>query len=338
MGFHIKSFLFALAGVFLVWGDALAICTATKQDCADGYYNMRGCQVDSPLHPVGYECKPCPAPFDRSGNNGDTIAECYATKTCSVDEQCMIHYNGDTSCSDGVGAPGNNHLEIIDQNVECVGNDRNCKDFNVTSIDWGGEWNSSQNSVEYMVCDKNDQSGTARWQNNKWNISGCRCSHSGFIWHKKCDGKYVLVPRYPDSGLSGIGDEIEYFETPEQYYCNGCKIGTVPRYVCINDSTYQCYNMDNVQSGNVVCECKDVNAPYYATGCTITYPFDANVTSGCHDVSDNNISSGCQKSCPAGMETIENGATSIDACVPDVNQIYHDGTGTFTLGTERCRP
>ncbi len=310
-----------MIGVFLVWGDALATCTATKQNCTDGYYNKWGCQVVSLLQPTGYECEPCPAPFDRSANGGDTIAECYATKTCSVDEQCMISYSGDTSCIDGVGASGNNHLEIIEQNVECVDNTRSCKDFSVTPIDWGGDWNNSTNSNEYMMCAQSEQSGNATWQDGKWNISGCRCMHAGIIWYKNCNGKYVLKPQ--QTTVSSVGDLITYTSTPLSYYCTNCSVGRIPD-IQPDGLSSLCHNMD-VNTAYVACACNSVQRPYYAQGCGITYPLNSF-----------EMPQACRESCPDKMETTIDGATSVNDCIPKTDETYEDSTGFFVLGSDVC--
>ena len=340
----LKSTRFLLVGIMLFFSVRSAVAECCWCECD----SVEGCH--------------CPMGMDWGG--GDHCSNPCVNVDCSYcDADVCVGY-GD--CPSGVGGTGKKCKEVVDgcsasnchkyevcntsngaityevsglchlESGTCYSNERNCKDFNVRSIDWGGEWNNSHNSAEYMVCNKNEQSGTALWQDNKWNISDCRCAHTGAIWRKQCHGKYILGPRY--NTVSNVDALIEYGANPKNYYCDACSAGMLPAHVCIEDSSYLCYNMDSTTTQNVVCECQVVSAPYYAPGANISYPFDANVTSGCHDVNIANIPSAYWGQCPNHMVTLVDGASSSDDCVPDGHS-YRDQTGSFILGTTAvCNP
>ena len=76
---------------------------------------------------------------------------------------------------------------------------------------------------------------------------------------------------------------------------------------------------DSSQYGVRVCQ-NMVHAPYYTSGCTISYPLN------------NPESNMCRMECPTGLETVINGAESSADCLP-TDMSYEDSTGTFRLGS-----
>ncbi len=249
--------------------------------------------------------------------NCNQVSGCKKYELCNPNNGTTGEYVVSDSC----------HLE----NGTCYSNHRNCNLFEAI-VYRGGEWNNSQNENEIMKCLKTEQSGTAEWkpQQNKWDVSGCRCKHNGLIWYKNCTGVYVMKPRQGYSLISKVSDEIDYeCEPPLMYYCKGCGAGAWIGETIgwpVYSGTRCSYSLDANGSDDLtgtytVCSCSTVDAGYYSTGCNFSYPL--------HSITN---PSGCEQSCPAGYSTPEAGATSENDCEFDTSALFHDATGDFILG------
>ena len=280
--------------------------------CDDGYTsNGLGVVYDEECHmtsnsgcyepPCAGHDFPCPSYF--SENMRCKKLDYVCPSGCGVYSVCNIQ-NGEIVYSDFMD--GSCHIE----GNACYSNSRDCKDFPIQGAYF----------TNYLP------SGQAEWRLDKWDVSGCRydVQDIGFAF-ANCP-KYTMYSKVSseNSHVASVSSKITY--TTERQYCSKCPPGYLP-FVEPSPNNGIDLRPENAPPGDWgTYKCQNmVRVPNYADGCDIDWT-----------VSMGTVANSCQKPCPAGMETIENGATSIEDCVPDVNQIYHDSTGTFTLGTERC--
>lgn len=257
---------------------------------------------------------------------------CYWEPCVGYDATCPLYLNADYRCKqlNNYDCPSGCHVYSVCNSTNgeivyptfvdgcayhiegnaCYSNSRDCKDFPIQGAYF----------TNYLP------SGQASWELDKWDVSGCRydVQDIGFVF-ANCP-KYTMYSKVSseNSHVASVSSRITY--TTERQYCSKCPPGYLP-FVEPSPNDGIVLRPENAPSGNWgTYKCQNmVEVPNYADGCDIDWT-----------VSMGAVTNSCQKPCPEGMETIENGATSIEDCVPDVNRTYSDGTGTFTLGTERC--
>ncbi len=302
--------------------------------CDDGYTsNGLGVVYDSacnmPSNSGCYE-QPCaghdfPCPSYFSENMRCKKLDYACPSGCGVYSVCNIQ-NGEIVYSDFMD--GSCHIEGNGAAAECQPNTVSCSVFPIDHFDIG--WN----------CEQSAQSGTAEWKSEPnilaWDTKNCSClvrnrnmtvaQYGQLVADVHCqnaNADFYVEDEYRYSTRS-VNGSVSY--SIGRKYCSKCHPGYLP-FVEPSPNDGIVLRPENAPSGNWgTYKCQNmVEVPNYADGCDIDWT-----------VSMGAVTNSCQKSCPAGMETIENGATSIEDCVPDVNQTYNDSTGTFTLGTERC--
>ena len=217
------------------------------------------------------------------------------------------------------------HIEGNGTAAECQPNTVSCNTFPIMT------------TYVYYAVTQNDQTGNATWNgdNSAWDTINCKLNSMNKSVSTFTVGGQTVPVHCDDLNVVGVvSTAYQFFPRTvfepvyynlTRFYCEKCQAGYLPNIQSSPNAGANLFpeGYDGAY-GVMMCD-EQVHAPNYAPGCTIPYPLNS---SSVPDV--------CRVPCPAGMETIENGATSIDACVPDVNQTYSDGTGTFTLGTERC--
>ena len=330
MGFHIKSFLFALAGVFFACAAHAQCCECEEYDGCPGQENL-GTLENPQCYPCGnVDCSfcdwcadftdDCPAWVPAGRLCKQIQTNCGGVAGCTKYELC--NPNNGLAGVYFVGPENTCHIEGNGAAAECQPNTVSCNQFGI------------ETNFALLGVQQSEQTGPASWNGNAWDTGACKLNATNKSVMSVvgldiyCDDFNIVAEvteenRYRTQSL--LGQPVYY--TLIRNYCKKCHAGYLP--VVKQSPDMGVYLApENVSSQYGVAFCSNVvHAPNYAPGCMIPYPLNS---SSVPDV--------CRVPCPGGMETIENGATSIEDCVPDVNQIYHDDTGTFTLGTERCRP
>ena len=337
MGFHIKSFLFALAGLFFTCAAHAQCCECEEYDgCYGGEENI-GTPEAPQCYPCGnYDCgfcdwcadftDGCPAGVPAGRLCKRIQTNCGGINGCVKYELC--NPNNGLAGVYFAGPENTCHIEGNGTAAECQPNTVSCSVFPIDHFDIG--WN----------CEQSAQSGIAEWKPAPnilaWDTKNCSClvrnrnmtvaQYGQLVADVHCqnaNADFYVEDEYRYSTRS-VNGSVNY--SIGRKYCSKCHPGYLP-FVEPSPNDGIVLRPENAPSGNWgTYKCQNmVEVPNYADGCDIDWT-----------VSMGAVTNSCQKSCPTGMETIENGATSIDDCVPDVNQTYSDGTGTFTLGTERC--
>ena len=313
---------------------ALAECSPSLQDCPENYYNSKTCRMGL-VGNWGYECKPCSSVYlghvhlPWSTGGPVTIDACYIKLSCSNlnpgrDWMCSLYHNGRNFCtvSNTDDTPVEAHLEYINYGSfsapGCVLNTKNCSEFDINET-----YTFSFASGNFA---KSDQQGTANWDTSTytWNVNNCILQHSGLNitqYNRDCSGTVWRVGA-SISGNAATEYTINYSNGVNWYYCTQCNAGKEPQIFSISDAyDYGCIRYES-DSAYIACACSDVEVGFFSTGCQIAYPLNTLA-----------IPNSCHQSCQNGLTTLQVGATSSDACVPDPGQRYCDATGCFSLGT-----
>ena len=318
-------YFFALGTLYI--GSAVAvgcICGPGGYYCQENEY----CVAD-PVH-GDYDCVPCGSGYVPNGSC--TACEVAPVTYCSgYDGVCPAGVGSGMKCKAVAGCespcqkydvcnPSNGNITTAIsgqchlEGNSCYPNSRACSDFDVNVTGGGtGDW----------TCKKENQTGNAQWNNNSWNINGCRCDNDMIVADGCSEGriKHNLV----ENTIAHATDRIEYLQV--QRYCNKCSAGYVP-----NKSSHKTsytggenWHTSDQNSSWGSYGCKKVSKPKYSTGCNVRF-----------DMTYQNAVAFCEKSCDSRMETQSDGATSVAACKPD-DTIYEDSVGKFTLGDFRCQ-
>lgn len=336
MGFRIKYIFIALMGVFMVGVVYADTCQCGWETCATTEYCVVN-QVwdpDAQMYEDVYSCESCPI-----GQAHDNT--CFAcTAACAgYDAPCPAGTNTGLKCKKvgncptpcqkyEICNPVNSNIETYilgachEEGNNCYENEVDCSVFDINVL-WG-EW----------TCAKANQSGQATWNYTAeaWDTSACTCSvtnknidmglgSSDVTKCKKANAKYVVATENQFS-TKKLTDSVYY--TLERQYCLQCYPGYLP-FIEPSPNDGVIIAPSGVNSAYGVRVCKNmVTAPNYTPGCDIPYPL-------------NNIGSNmCREDCPENMTIIENGATSVNSCVP-TGATYNDSTGSFVLGTTACQ-
>lgn len=276
--------------------------------CPSGQIPNNSCNgcVDAipiPTHCTGYD--DCPSGV------GDANSKCKAIDGCPLSCQKYEICNT-TNGAITTGISGNCHIE----GNACYSNTRNCKDF----------------PIDYFMahgndCEQNAQTGTAKWENNTWDTKNCACTVTARpVSFYNCQQTYIGfsvsdADRYEtQTANNSVIYHVDYL------YCTKCAPGWLPDSVNSPDDNGVIMRPVPPDGSWGVYQCKTkVSKPYFSTGCTIDFSTSAlNV-------------SNCQETCNTGLTITTDGATSANACIPD-STTYRDGTGTFTLGPDKCTP
>ena len=324
MRFHIRYICVALLG-------AVMACPAYAQCCDCEEYD--GCpfgdeNIGSSEYP---ECHGCGYAYDCSFCNwcADFTDTCPpgvpSGRVCKVVTPNCGQISGCTKyelCNPNNGLAGVFFVPVDVCHLEndtCYANTRSCASFDISVV--YGAWN----------CRKTDQQGDAGWDadENAWNTSGCSCSFADrdiemdmantVTKCRKANASYYVAD---DQKFSTKGVTYPVYYTPKRQYCAKCYAGYLPTVVNSPQGEVYFAPSNNSQYGVRVCGTM-VPAPNYAPGCDIPSVLSSNA-----------MPTGCMETCPTGMETIENGASSVNDCVPNGATTYTDETGTFRLGTD----
>ncbi|MBO4700955.1 MAG: hypothetical protein J5620_04395 [Alphaproteobacteria bacterium] len=330
MGFRIKYICVALIGVFTARTVLADTCQCGWETCSTTEY----CVVNQVWDPDAqmledvYSCERCPV----GQAHDDTCFAC--TAACAgYDAPCPAGTPTGLKCKK-VGScpapcqkyeicnPVNSNIETHmlgachEEDNNCYANETDCSSFEI-SVDYGA-WS----------CDTASQTGRATWDGNAWDTSLCRCSVTNkdidmdiantLVKCKKANAEYFISSAHSHS-TTRLTDSIHY--TVERQYCTKCYPGYLP-YVETSPLDGLIIAPAGVNSAYGVRVCKNmVSKPYYTPGCDINYPLN------------NPGSNMCREDCPDNMETVENGATSENDCLPR-GVLYEDATGFFKLGTD----
>lgn len=336
--------MMVVAGFMCVSGGAFA-------SCDNGYYTMCSRDPENYDNCTYCECVPCDDGYTSNGLGVVYENECHMTSDSGCywepcggyDSVCPAYLNSNYRCKElDISCPSTDchvysvcnstngeivYPSFIDGCAYHIENGSECQPNTVSCNQFGIETNFALLGVQ-----QSEQTGTASWNGDAWDTGACKLNATNKSVMSVgglgiyCDNFNIVAEvteenRYRTQSL--LGQPVYY--TLTRNYCKKCHAGYLPIVKQSPDmGLYLAPENVNSQYGVAFCS-NMVSAPDYAPGCTITYPLDSN-----------SMPTGCQMSCPDYMETRENGEISIDACVPDGNHIYSDGTGDFTLGTEPC--
>ena len=349
MEFHIKYIFVALSGVFLMctaWADCdpgyYLACgedpydnSCTECDCvpcdpgytSDGTGVLYYCPNTYPTSPYGDDrCRDagycadygdCPAGAP-AGRKCKQVEDCDGITGCTRYELCNIA----TGAVAGYFVPESNvcHME----SGVCKPNTASCSQFPI------------QTMLTYFNVVSTDQSGNATWHNDgdnsAWDTINCKLNAldknlssitvMGHTQTVKCDDFNVIgeVESMYQFLTKKLSDPVQY--TLRRTYCEKCHEGYLPNIQSSPNAGADLFPEGYTGSyGVMMCDTL-VSAPNYAPGCTIPYPLNSTT-----------MPNTCRVACPQNMETLENGATSIDDCVP-MGVTYEDSTGSFRLGSD----
>lgn len=353
LGNRFSYALLTLAAV-LTWAN---INVAVAADCDPGWYTA--CAMES--GPYGdyceCECEMCsPAGYTSNGEGvynydcpnmspgGNT--GCYAP-FCADYGDCPAGVGGDGkkcnvmsgACPSGSGCTeyevcnvangaityevtGSCHLEEVSM---CQPNSLACNQFPVLT----------QLALFHVV--QTDQSNDiATWNDGRsaWDTKDCKLNATsknistinayGQSLDVYCDNMnmFGVVSGETDRFRTKTVFEPVYY-TLTRHYCAKCHAGYLPKIQQSPDGSVYLVpaGYDSSSYGVLLCDTL-VTKPYYAPGCTILYPLNSGT-----------VPNECRVSCPDNMETVENGATSENDCLPR-GVLYEDATGFFKLGTD----
>lgn len=322
----LKYFCILIAGLYVI----PSFGGATLQDCEVNFYNAPGLISYQNGVPVvsSYTCKPCSnvhignVYFSSSVGGKITKDECYTRTACSDlgydGWMCTLFYSGKSFCTQA-NTPRPAHLEYQGNTLVCVSNDdRACSGFNL-----------SDNYI-FDVANgsfvQSDQTGNASWnpETYTWNVSSCRLEKNNqniTANNANCKGNiWRCCPSISGNAAEGFSIGYGY----AHYYCTYCREGLKPYILnkAENPMLPMTHISDETGGTHIAGACSAVEAGYYSTGCSITYPLNsANIPENCH------------LQCPENMTTLDPGADSINSCVP-YGGTYCDQTGCFTFGTD----
>ena len=287
--------------------------------------------------------------------------QCYYTTNCAGVNQrsastdtphtCRVYYGGKVVCKNsgtqptcsGAWSPNTNdgicnlnqaslegfddndgnldytyHIEVTGDNAKCYSNTRNCNLFTTGS--------TAVPSV----------SGTAIWDDNKWNVDGCRKANQQ-ITGAHCTGVLVAT----NSNITDATADI--WTNTNKHFCTKCDAGYIVAgagYIYQNASIDFCGSVTGTSgiptSGFpfYICNCAE-QAPsgYYTDGQSICDWSSENDDNQCKKNANyfGNYAQCCQK-CGPGQTTNEGGgATSEDDCHYTTQTRFCDAHGCFYL-------
>lgn len=293
--------------------------------CEHGYYLK--------WNGTRWVCDQCPSKWPEN-DGGHHLSSCYIENDSVCGNTCILQRDGTSYC---FGDASGKHMEYDENdNLICYDNEVPCRNFGATG------------------CSQSDQDGNAHWEwiNNyqyggssgpgqwtigwymAWDVNECKCEQSVNISNYNCTGKRTAnLDNNVVTDMLGRGsyeqavysrrDSIKYHTGINYYYCTNCDAGKYPK-IFDKENVPRPYTTcrKNDDSAYIACACSDVEVGFFSTGCQIAYPLNTLA-----------IPNSCHQSCQNGLTTLQVGATSSDACVPDPLQRYCDATGCFSLGT-----
>lgn len=306
-----KHFVVFMTGILISYVCYAAdVCTPggvvsclSSVSCQPGYYKAP-CPHDSAL----VTCFCCPSGFQDASSGVSGLDNCVARKTCDGYNPCSLTYGGVSICNIN---DYNWHLELVNGDLTCVENNKDCSEFPIYEdvpypFDVSGNWQQTE------------QRSIAEWDpdtNDKWDFSLCYFRKEDVdIPTKNCRG--IIQARAIEKqciGNARTGFKIKHNGMVNASYCSECGPGKKPDIVEGHigmDSQYH------------VPQCIDVEVPYYSTGCNFG-AFGLNIST---DIDDYDTMADCHQQCSAGWTVTEPGASS---CVIDSATLYNDDTGTF---------
>ena len=308
-----------------------------------------------------YTPQSCPGGFPNSAAGSWNQNQCYYTTNCagvnqhsastSTPHTCRVYYSGKVVCKNsntqptcsGAWSPNTNdgicnlnqaslegfddndgnldytyHIEVTGDNAKCYSNTRNCNLFTTGS--------TAVPSV----------SGTAIWDDNKWNVDGCRKANQQ-ITGAHCTGVLVAT----NSNITDATADI--WTNTNKHFCTKCDAGYIVAgagYIYQNASIDFCGSVTGTSgiptSGFpfYICNCAE-QAPsgYYTDGQSICDWSSENDDNQCKKNANyfGNYAQCCQKCGPGQTTDLVSGATSADDCHYTTQTRFCDAHGCFYL-------
>lgn len=352
MGFRIKFFVLCAVLFGTVCPGYADMCQCgypgnmcdTSQHCVEQQY----WDPDAQMWDYDYFCEECPAGLVHNPNDCFTCIQ----SRCEGYGDCPAGVGGNGKkcnevsggCPNGTGCreyevcdmangaityevTGSCHIEEV---AMCQPNNVSCNQFPIES------------QFAYFSIVPNDQNGTAEWSFEKvaWNTINCKLNATNKNLSTITVMGHTLEIQCKNFNVMGeVRGETNQYRTKTVYdpvyysltrnYCAKCREGYLPKPQPSPDASvyYVPAGYDSSPYGVMFCDAL-VPAPYYAPGCTIPYPLNSS-----------SMPEVCRVPCPDNMETVVNGATSINDCVP-TGVTYNDSTGSFRLGSDSslCTP
>ena len=294
------------------------MCASGAASDGTGMYNY-----DCPDMPIGGDTgcsfcagyNDCPAGVGGNGKKCKELTDaCPSGSGCHEYELCNV-VNGAITYE----VTGSCHIEEVSM---CQPNTVACSTFPIMT------------TYAYYAATQNDQTGDARWDgdNSAWDTINCKLNSMNKSVSTFTVGGQTVPVHCDDLNVVGVVSTAYQFFPRTVYepvyynltriYCEKCHAGYLPN---IQASPNAGMNLSPEGAdgayGVMMCD-EQVRAPYYAPGCTIPYPLNSSSMPGV-----------CRMPCPDNMETVVNGATSINDCVP-TGATYNDSTGSFRLGSD----
>lgn len=362
MGLNISSFMRIL--VVAGFGALFACSGAFAANCNPGQYYECG---EDPYDNSCSECECVSCPAGQTSDGSGELYYCpniyptspYGDTGCS-DILCSADY---VDCPAGVGAPGQRCKELTDACPSGSG----CHEYELCNVANGAityEVTGSCHIEEVAMCQPNsmacnqfpiesqfayfsivpnDQNGTAEWSLEKvaWNTINCKLNATNKNLSTITVMGHTLEIQCKNFNVMGeVRGETNQYRTKTVYdpvyysltrnYCAKCREGYLPKPQPSPDASvyYVPAGYDSSPYGVMFCDVL-VSKPNYADGCEINFSL-SNGTAA---------QNACKMPCPDNMETVVNGATSINDCVP-TGATYNDSTGSFRLGSDSslCTP
>ena len=297
------------------------MCASGAASDGTGMYNY-----DCPDMPIGGDTgcsfcagyNDCPAGVGGNGKKCNEVSGgCPNGTGCREYEVCdmangAITYEVTGSC----------HIEEV---AMCQPNSMACNQFPIES------------QFAYFSIVPNDQNGTAEWSFEKvaWNTINCKLNATNKNLSTITVMGHTLEIQCKNFNVMGeVRGETNQYRTKTVYdpvyysltrnYCAKCREGYLPKPQPSPDASvyYVPAGYDSSPYGVMFCDVL-VSKPNYADGCEINFSL-SNGTAA---------QNACKMPCPDNMETVVNGATSINDCVP-TGVTYNDSTGSFRLGSD----
>lgn len=344
MGFRIKFFVLCAVLFGTVCPGYADMCQCgypgnmcdTGQHCVEQQY----WDPDAQIWDYDYFCEECPAGLVHNPNDCFTCIQ----SRCERYGDCPAGVGGNGKkcnevsggCPNGTGCrkyevcdmangaityevTGSCHIEEVSM---CQPNSVACNTFPIMT------------TYAYYAATQNDQTGDARWDgdNSAWDTINCKLNSMNKNVSTFTVGGQTVPVHCDDLNVVGVvSSAYQFFPRtvfePVYYdltriYCEKCHAGYLPNIQASPNAGPNLFpeGYDGAY-GVMMCD-EQVRVPYYAPGCTIPYPLNSSSMPGV-----------CRVPCPDNMETVVNGATSINDCVP-TGVTYNDSTGSFRLGSD----
>lgn len=287
-------------------GNNETLCNSTAGCLYYPETNSNKCkQCSEDYYCLATETQPreCPSPFTKSDLGATSPEECYQTINCQdhtdTPQECRYYNTENTPyrCGHDFQTPA--HIE----SETCYYDIRLCNKFGTP-----------------VGCDGGDIINAAYWNNNQWNIEGCKCAQGNTLYQSCIASieKKSTTTTQPSAQSSITYNNVSY------YFCTGCPAGSYVNPDTDFQTNSKCFASDS--SVLVVCQCTNVERGYYGAGVNnIEYPISN--TSAYSQ-------SPYRNACPAGKTTNGPSATSENDCEYSSETQFCDSKGCFQFGND----